>query len=121
MDLGLLGEVLALDFLKQNGFKIIKRNYRTRFGEVDIIARDKDTFCFIEVKARKNNKFGLPQEAVSLNKQRHIARAAIWFLKENKLTERKARFDVVSVVYREGEPEVTLLKNAFELDEKFCI
>ena len=119
LDLSKLGEDAAVDFLKTNGYKIITRNYKTKLGEVDIVARDRDTYCFIEVKTRRSDKFGLPQEAVSRFKQRQISKAALMFLKTNHLLDKKARFDVVSIIYSGYKPKIDLIKNAFELDETF--
>ena len=83
------------------------------------MARDKDTVCFIEVKTRTSDAFGLPCEAVSRLKQKQIAKAALSFLKTNRLFEQKARFDVVSVLYSDNTPKIELIKNAFELDPGF--
>lgn len=105
--------------LAENGYKILARNYRTGLGEIDIIAKDKDTICFVEVKARKACRFGLPQEAISGVKQRQIAKAALVFLKEKDLLHKNARFDVVSVMYAQGGAKLDLIKNAFELNEHF--
>lgn len=119
--LGKSGEDSALNFLKENGYKILIKNYKTKLGEVDIIAYDKDTLCFIEVKTRGSLRFGSPQEAVSHFKQRQISKAALEFLKRNNLLNKKARFDVVSVIYAEDKPEFGLIKNAFELEERYVI
>ena len=119
INLGNKGEELAANFLKDNGYKIICRNYKTKLGEIDIIAKEKDTFCFIEVKARTSDRFGLGSEAVSRFKQRQVAKAALSFLKEKSLLNRKARFDVVSVDYSCLKARVDLIKNAFELDGSF--
>ena len=121
LDVGRLGENEAAGFLKARGYKIIAQNYRTRLGEIDIVARDKDAYCFIEVKVRRSDKFGLPQEAVSKIKQRQISKAALLFLKENILLEKKARFDVVSIVYTKDSPRIELIKDAFDLDESFTV
>lgn len=117
--LGKSGEEAATNFLKENGYKILVRNYKTKLGEVDIIALDKDTLCFIEVKTRYSLKFGSPLEAVSKFKQRQISKAALKFLKENNLLNKRARFDVVSVIYSDEVPKLDLVKNAFELDSSF--
>ncbi len=119
--LGKSGEDTALNFLKENGYKILVKNYKTKLGEVDIIAYDKDTLCFIEVKTRGSLRFGSPQEAVSHFKQRQISKAALQFLKRNNLLNKKARFDVVSVIYAEDKPAFDLIKNAFELEERYVI
>jgi len=117
--LGIWGEEAAVNLLKENGYKILVRNYKTKLGEIDIIAKDKDTFAFIEVKSRHSDRFGLPAEAVSRHKQRQISKAALSFLKENNLLNKKARFDVISVIDSEGMPKLDLIKNAFELGQDF--
>jgi putative endonuclease len=114
--LGKAGEEEAARLLKDNGYKILARNYKSKFGEIDIIAKDKDTFCFIEVKTRQTDRFGMPQEAVLKSKQRKISRVAVNFLKVNNLLNERARFDVVSVVYSDKGVRPDLIKNAFELD-----
>ena len=116
---GRTGEKTAVDLLKEKGYKILVKNYKTKLGEIDIIARDKDTVCFVEVKTRHSDRFGLPQEAISRFKQRQIAKVALMFLKENNLLDKKARFDVVSIMYSQDTPKLDLIKNAFELDERF--
>lgn len=121
-DLGSQGEETAVDFLKNQGYKILTRNYKTKLGEIDIIAYDKDTLAFIEVKTRRSDRFGLPSEAVSRLKQRQISKAAIIFLKQNELLNKKARFDVLSVTYSaKDSPKLDLIKNAFELDGRYVI
>ena len=119
LSFGKLGENLAADFLLSEGYKIIARNFRTKLGEIDIIARDKGVICFIEVKSRSSLKFGLPQEAISKLKQRQITKVALKFLKENKLLNDFARFDVVTILSIGGKPKIDLIKNAFELDARF--
>ena len=118
--LGKKGEEEAHNWLRKEGYKVLARNYKTRLGEIDIIAKDKDTVCFIEVKARGSDRFGLPQEAVSRAKQDRIARVAMGFLKENNLLTQEARFDIVSVIYSKSSCELELIKNAFELDRRFA-
>lgn len=117
--LGKRGEEAAAGLLKDNGYKILIRNYRTKLGEIDIIAFDKDTVCFIEVKTRKSDRFGLPSESISGSKQRQISKTALAFLKEKNLLDKKARFDIVSVLYSKDKPRLDLIKDAFELDNEF--
>jgi putative endonuclease len=117
--LGSSGEEQAVGLLQANGYKIIVRNYRSRFGEIDIIASESGTTCFVEVKTRQGDRFGLPQEAVTLSKKRHLSRAALVFLKENNLLEKPARFDVVSIDSTTGSAKTELIKNAFDLDIGF--
>lgn len=119
LSLGRAGEDLAVDLLRQKGYKILFRNYRTRLGEVDIIAKDKDTICFIEVKTRYSDRFGLPQEAILPDKKRQIFKVALEFLKKNCSLNKKIRFDVVSILYSKPSVSLDLFKNAFELDTDF--
>jgi len=119
LTLGKEGENLAALFLKENGYRILFRNYKTGVGEIDIIAKDCDTLCFVEVKARNSERFGMPQEAVSKIKQMQVSKAALQFMKERHLLDNKARFDVVSILCTESAKKLDLIKNAFELDESF--
>jgi putative endonuclease len=112
---GRAGEDTAAVFLASRGYKILQRNYKARLGEIDIIARDKETICFVEVKSRTTVRFGLPQEAVSRSKQRQIAKAALMYLKENNLLDSFARFDVVSVLSSGDGVKIELIKDAFDL------
>jgi putative endonuclease len=113
------GEREAVDFLKAQGYQIIARNYKTKFAEIDIIAKEKDTLAFVEVKARHTDAFGAPEAAVNKFKQGQISKAALLFLKENSLLEAKARFDIVSILYQDAKPQIKLIKNAFELDNRY--
>lgn len=121
LEFGKEAEKAAVDFLKVKGYKILERNYRTKFGEIDIIARDKDVICFVEVKARHSLNLGAPEEAVFARKQKQISKAAIYYLKINKLLEQPARFDVLALLYKGNSPEVSLIKDAFELNACFTL
>jgi len=115
LDFGKEAEDAAVKFLKARGYKLIRRNYKSKFGEIDIVADDKGVICFVEVKARHSALFGSPGEAISRHKQRQISKAALCYLKENNLLEHSARFDVVTLLYAQDPPEIDLIKNAFEL------
>ncbi|MFA4888300.1 MAG: YraN family protein [Candidatus Omnitrophota bacterium] len=119
LNFGKTAEAIAGVFLKQSGYKILARNYLTRLGEVDIIARDKDVYCFIEVKARRSDCFGVPQEAVSKTKQIQISKAALSYIKEHNLFNEKCRFDVVVVKQEDELMGFEIIKDAFTLDERF--
>jgi putative endonuclease len=108
-------ENLAVWYLKQNGYKIIEQNYRNRMGEIDIIARDKKTIVFVEVKSRKSIRYGSPKQAVTPKKQRTISMVALSYLKTTKQTDAKARFDVVAITSNRDEPQIEIVKNAFDL------
>ena len=114
-ELGKKGEELALRFLKGKGYHIIEKNYVCKMGEMDIIAREKDTLVFIEVKTRTSNFFGPPQLAVNATKQRQLSKVALNYLKEKNLGDAKARFDVVAILLKEKLKEIELIKDAFNL------
>ena len=110
------GEDLAAAFLQDQGFAILTRNYRKRFGEIDIVAEEGDTLVFVEVKTRSSAAFGSPFEAVDARKQRRMARAALDYLSSRKLHGRPARFDVVAVLLQSPErPRIEHVRNAFDL------
>jgi putative endonuclease len=114
--LGKKGEELALRYLKKNGYRIIERNYVCKMGEMDIIAKEKETLVFVEVKTRTSTSFGPPQLAVNFSKQRQMSKVALHFLKENHLEEVKARFDVVAILLGPKGEEIELIKDAFDLN-----
>lgn len=106
---GKLGEAEAYDFLKNKGYKIIAQNFKNKIGEIDIIAMDKDYIVFIEVKARRNAKFGLPCEAVDENKQRKIRMVASSYLQARGLLDYNVRFDVIDIL----ADHIRHIENAF--------
>ena len=111
--LGREGERVAELFLKKKGYKVVKRNYRCRGGEVDLIVLDRKVVVFVEVKTRTDHAFGSPLEAVEPRKQRRMILAAQLFLHEKKLHERDARFDVVGISWPGADPLVEHIQNAF--------
>lgn len=100
---GEFGERYALMLLKNKGYKIISKNYSTRFGEIDIIAVDGDTTVFIEVKTRKSTKFGKPEESVIRKKIENISNIALQFLRKYPNLPQKLRIDVVSIEIDNGK------------------
>ncbi len=117
-ELGKRGEQLALRYLKKNGYRILVTNYICKLGEMDIIAQEKDTLAFIEVKTRTSMSFGPPQLAVNTAKQMQLSKVALHFLKEKKIEDVKARFDVVAILLGPKEEKIDLIKDAFELQWK---
>lgn len=103
------GENLAVNFLKKQKYKILDNNYRAMVGEIDIVAKDKDTIVFVEVKLRETLAFGRPCETVGKQKQYHIKRSAEEYLIRNKLITSPVRFDIIEIV---GQ-EITHIINAF--------
>lgn len=112
---GKQSERLAAEFLKRTGYRILETNYRSKLGEIDIIAREKGTLVFVEVKARNTSRFGSPKAAVTPAKQRKISMAALDYLKRSGQTEASARFDVVAIDTASGKIDIEVIKNAFAL------
>lgn len=108
---GRKSESAALSHLQEKGYEIIGQNYRTRGGEIDIIAKDGEVIVFIEVKARRSERYGSPKWGITPAKQRKLSMAALYYLKEKRLMNSRARFDVVSI--QQGKIEI--IKNAFDL------
>ena len=110
---GKSGEIIASNFLKQKGYKIIATNYKNKIGEIDIIAKDKDTLVFVEVKTRLTRAFGDPFEAINYKKQQKIHKVATLYLIQHKAFEKcDIRFDAVSIVGQE-DYEISRIVNAF--------
>jgi putative endonuclease len=114
---GARGEERAAAFLREQGYRILDRNYRCTLGEVDIIARDGSTVVFVEVKTRSSERFGTPQAAIGLQKQKRMTAIALYYLKGKGWLGKPARFDVAAVSLDEGRATVTLFKNAFDVVE----
>ena len=112
---GKRSENLAVWYLKKIGYKIIEQNYRTPLGEIDIIAKEKKTIVFVEVKSRQSIRYGNPKWAVTPKKQRKISMVALQYLKSIRQTDAKARFDVVAITSNRDEPQIEIGKNAFDL------
>ena len=115
-ELGKSGEDLAAGELTAQGYAVIERRYRTRYGEIDIIARDGETLVFVEVRRKAGLGYGAAAESVTRNKQRRIIRMAIDYLARQDLYGRCAvRFDVVAIDDEpSGAPRITLIADAFD-------
>ena len=112
--LGKSGEEIALHYLENKKYKIIARGFRLFRGEIDIIAYDRKTLVFVEVKTRKSRDFGFPEESVTPSKQQQIRKIAHGFLVKNNLQDVECRFDVISLSFNENEGySVRHIKNAF--------
>lgn len=109
------GEEIAAEYLTNSGYRIVEKNYKNRFGEIDVIAKEGSTVVFVEVKTRKTSFYGAPSSAVDFKKQLRIGKVAVAYLTEKRLTHHPVRFDVVSIC--DGEIEV--IRNAFELREDY--
>jgi len=111
--LGKMGEDLACAELRRRGYAILARRHRTRYGEIDIVARHDETIVFVEVKARAGSEFGGGAAAVTGWKQQRIARMATDFLVRQRLVDCPCRFDVVTVDFVGGAPRVEVYSHAF--------
>jgi putative endonuclease len=111
--LGKRGEDLAVDELKRRGYAVLARRYRTRHGEIDIVARDGDVIVFVEVKAKESAEFGSASEAVTARKQRRVISMAVDYLARNRLTTKPCRFDVVAIDGVAEDAVLTYYRGAF--------
>jgi putative endonuclease len=118
LNFGKASENTAAEYLKRQGYCILEVNYRTKLGEIDIVAKEGKTICFVEVKSRSSLAFGLPKEAVNKRKQHKLSRCALSYLKEKHLCNQSCRFDVLSIIQDE-RPKLELLRDAFELNGKY--
>lgn len=113
---GTWGEVLVADYLRRRGCRLEAHSYRCRFGEIDLIAWDGDTLCFVEVKTRTNTRMGLPREYVTARKQARLRKTALFYLSSHDL-DCPTRFDVAEVYAAvPGDPEARIeyLEDAFQ-------
>lgn len=113
-EIGVLGEDIAARHLEALGFSILCRNFRSRFGEIDLIAKDGDTIVFVEVKARRSRQFGKAVEQITKGKKRKIERTAGGYLRETEALGSNVRFDVVGIdILPGGEERIEHVKGAF--------
>ena len=110
---GTRGEALVADYLRERGCKLVAHSYHCRFGEIDLIAWDGGTLCFVEVKTRTNTQMGLPREYVTAPKQARLRRTALFYLASNDL-DCPARFDVAVVYVESGAARIEYLEDAFQ-------
>lgn len=108
---GKLGEEIAQKYLISKGGKILEKNYKTKMGEIDLIAKLNGELVFVEVKSRSNINYGYPSEAVNYNKRRKITNVAKFFILENCLNDISIRFDVIEIYLRNNK--VNHIINAF--------
>ncbi|MFH1208877.1 MAG: YraN family protein [Candidatus Omnitrophota bacterium] len=119
LSLGERGETAACRFLEAQGYEILEKNYKCKLGEIDAITRRQGRLAFVEIKTRTSAQFGTPQEAVDLRKQEKIFKVAQWYLKEKKILKSPIAFDVVAILWREGQtPEIRLIADAFKKESK---
>lgn len=115
--IGQEGEDIAAEYLVNNGFELITRNYRHGHGEIDIIVNDKSDgyLVFVEVKTRQNLEFGEPEYAITKSKIKQLKKIAEAYVYEKDFKEVECRFDVIAIIWnRETKPKITHYKNAFD-------
>lgn len=117
-DTGILGEKLAREFLKKKGYRILETNYRCRQGEIDIIARHKDTLVFVEVRTKKSRQFGSPEESITPAKMAKLRTAAQHYRQSHNGLPELWRIDVVAVELDENNKpsRLELIENAVTED-----
>ena len=113
-ELGIFGEEHAALYLEDLGYRILTRNYRSRYGEIDIIAEKDETLVFIEVKARRSYLYGEPKDSIHIRKQKKLIQTAMIFLQENEWEDHDCRFDVIEVTFLpNGSIRPYHIENAF--------
>ncbi len=111
-DFGKLGEELAVDYLTGKGYEILERNWRNIHKEIDIIAKDGKFLVIVEVKTRQTDEYGEPDIAVTRKKQRMLIAAANAYITRKGL-DMETRFDIISIIFRDGEPVIEHIVDAF--------
>lgn len=108
---GKLGEEIAFKYILSKGGRVIEKNYRTKMGEIDLIARLNGELVFVEVKSRSNINYGYPSESVNYKKKRKITNVAKYYILENSLENLSIRFDVIEIYF--NEKKINHIENAF--------
>jgi putative endonuclease len=117
--LGRLGEQLAQQLLRSLGYVIERTNLRFPVGEIDIVAHEQQTLCFIEVRSTSSSYWGGPLASITDRKRRHLIRAAQWYLSRLRAMPAEIRFDVVAIEWsHETAPSIQLLRGAFTADRR---
>lgn len=109
------GERAAARFLEKEGYTILKQNYKVSGAEVDVIAHKDETIVFIEVKTRGTNDYGMPEEFVDRRKRNKMIRAAKIFTADELYVQFYVRFDIISILYKTDDVEITHIQHAFEV------
>lgn len=114
---GSIGESEAVRFLKSKGYKILQRNYRTKFGEIDLITKKKGCYVFVEVKRRRTLGYEEIFFSIDQIKQEHLVKSALIYLKEKNIKKSNFRFDVVIITPIEKK----LIENAFMIPQRYYV
>jgi len=112
-DFGGYGEKLGATHLKEQGYQILIKNYRTKYGEIDIIATKNNCIYFFEVKTRSSDRYGKPYEAVNFNKIEHIKRAAYHYLLQKNVKNSKLKIGIISILKEKGKEKISIYELFF--------
>lgn len=113
-NIGYVGENLARAYLLKKGYRILEQNYKVSFGEIDIIAEKNNCICFVEVKSRKSDKYGPPEEAITRHKQKKIIKVAQLYIKQKRTEDKYFRFDVIALIFdNHSLKDIKHIVNAF--------
>lgn len=114
---GKFGEKLGEEYLIQQGYRILERNLRSPFGEIDLVAEHKGSLVFIEIKTRRDESFGFPEESVTRTKQKKLIQLANWYLARHfKNGSSPVRFDVLAIQIQNEKHLIRLIQNAIEVE-----
>ncbi len=116
LETGKYGESRAITYLTENSYTILEKNFKSIVGEIDVICKHKEFIVFIEVKTRTFKFQEHPAEAITPWKQRQIIKTALCYIQEKKLWNNFFRFDVISILFKNGKLEISHIENAFEAD-----
>ena len=111
---GKVGEQIATEFLKHIGYEIIERNFHAKQGEIDIIAKEKEEYVFVEVKTRTNKQYGEPIDAIDKRKVEHMKKTIGYYLYLNHIEDKFIRIDVIEVHYQVNNIQIRHMKQAIE-------
>lgn len=111
--LGQQGEELAVRYLQKEGYKILERNFRTRYGELDVICMKQGVLVFVEVKTRRSEVFGTAEEALTPVKIDHIRKVSLQYLNTHPVKHREIRFDVITILMTDDNPRLNHIPAAF--------
>lgn len=112
-ELGRQGEEIAARYLQKKGYRLLDRNYYTRFGELDVICEKNQELVFVEVKARTSIKYGFPEESITAKKKEHLRKAALIYIDSLNRPFRGMRFDVITILMEKDDKKINHIKSAF--------
>jgi len=117
LQIGTAAESLACDYLQHHGLALLARNFRAPYGELDLVMQDHDHMVFVEVRFRRNHRYGSGADSVHATKQDKLIKTALYYLQQHpKLAKRPVRFDVVSISVKDNQPQIDWIKDAFQAE-----